>query len=177
MEVGVGTGWQKEEFLASGVDWRRRGPLLTDTIAACRALWTESPASFRSESFSFDRLVPEAAQPGGIPVCSRARSTRVTWSASAGSEMMDLAYSPPEVPREGAEAAQAARWPRAAASRCRETQAVRGADGRPDLRSSLTAIPLREAGGRHDRERRDLAFTGPSRPRSSSVLARVARVT
>jgi probable F420-dependent oxidoreductase len=56
VELGVGVGWQKEEFDAEGLDYAQRGRLLTDTIAACRALWTESPASFRSESVSFENI-------------------------------------------------------------------------------------------------------------------------
>lgn len=47
-ELGVGTGWQREEYDAEGLDWARRGELLTDTIAACRALWTQQPCTFRA---------------------------------------------------------------------------------------------------------------------------------
>jgi probable F420-dependent oxidoreductase len=56
VEIGVSTGWQREEYDASGIEWARRGQLLTDTLAACRALWGPSPATFHSESFSFDRV-------------------------------------------------------------------------------------------------------------------------
>jgi probable F420-dependent oxidoreductase len=70
MEVGVGTGWQREEYDAAGLDWDARGRLLTDTVAACRALWASSPASFSSASFSFRDIwcEPRPLQPGGIPV-------------------------------------------------------------------------------------------------------------
>ncbi len=53
VDLGVGTGWQLEEFSALGVDHQARGQLLTDTIAACRALWRDAPASFESASLSF----------------------------------------------------------------------------------------------------------------------------
>ncbi|MEO5837486.1 MAG: TIGR03619 family F420-dependent LLM class oxidoreductase [Acidimicrobiales bacterium] len=53
VEIGVATGWQREEYEASGIDWSKRGQLLSDTLAACRALWTSSPATFHSASFSF----------------------------------------------------------------------------------------------------------------------------
>ena len=56
VEIGVATGWQREEYEASGIDWSRRGQLLTDTLAACRALWGPSPATFRSTSFSFENI-------------------------------------------------------------------------------------------------------------------------
>jgi probable F420-dependent oxidoreductase len=53
VDLGVGTGWQREEYEAEGLDFDRRGQLLTDTVAACRALWQETPATFKSASFSF----------------------------------------------------------------------------------------------------------------------------
>ena len=70
LELGVGTGWQKEEFDALGVDHRLRGQMLTDTIGACRALWTWSPASFSSPTINFNDIwcEPKPAQPGGVPV-------------------------------------------------------------------------------------------------------------
>ncbi len=70
LELGVGTGWQKEEFDALQLDYERRGQLLTDTIAACRALWAKSPTDFRSETLCFERIwcEPRPVQPGGIPI-------------------------------------------------------------------------------------------------------------
>jgi probable F420-dependent oxidoreductase len=70
VEVGVGPGWQRAEYDASGVDWATRGPRLTDTIAACRALWASSPASFTSSTCSFSDVwcEPRPVQPDGIPV-------------------------------------------------------------------------------------------------------------
>ena len=53
VDLGVGVGWQREEYLAQGLDFDQRGQLLTDTIGACRALWTEMPASFESPTMSF----------------------------------------------------------------------------------------------------------------------------
>ena len=54
MELGVGVGWQREEYDAQGLDWSKRGELLTDTMGACRALWSGSPCSFRSASVTFE---------------------------------------------------------------------------------------------------------------------------
>jgi probable F420-dependent oxidoreductase len=56
-ELGVGVGWQREEYDAEGLDWDSRGALLTDTIAACRALWTQSPATFRSSTVTLDEII------------------------------------------------------------------------------------------------------------------------
>jgi probable F420-dependent oxidoreductase len=59
LDLGVGTGWQREEFLAEGLDFDRRGQMLTDTVAACRALWEGTPASFRSPTVAFDDVFCE----------------------------------------------------------------------------------------------------------------------
>src|SRR5262245_64884473 len=42
LELGVGVGWQREEFEAEGLDFAARGELLTETLAACRVLWRDS---------------------------------------------------------------------------------------------------------------------------------------
>ena len=70
LELGVGTGWQQEEFEAVGVDYASRGQALTDGIAACRALWSASPASFTSATVSFAQVwcEPKPVRPGGPPV-------------------------------------------------------------------------------------------------------------
>jgi probable F420-dependent oxidoreductase len=70
LELGVGVGWQPEEFAALGVDFAQRGQVLTDGVAACRALWGEDPASFHSSTTNFDDLWcnPKPVRPEGIPV-------------------------------------------------------------------------------------------------------------
>jgi alkanesulfonate monooxygenase SsuD/methylene tetrahydromethanopterin reductase-like flavin-dependent oxidoreductase (luciferase family) len=70
LELGVGVGWQPEEFSAVGVDFAQRGQLLTDGIGACRALWGEDPSSFHAETVSFDDIWcnPKPTRPAGIPV-------------------------------------------------------------------------------------------------------------
>ncbi len=70
VELGVGTGWQAEELTAQGIDPASRGQVLTDYIAACRALWTDSPASFTSSSVTFEDVwsEPKPIRAGGPPV-------------------------------------------------------------------------------------------------------------
>jgi len=70
LELGVGTGWQEEEFDAVGADYARRGQALTDGIAACRALWSSWPATFSSPTVSFTDIwcEPRPVRPGGPPV-------------------------------------------------------------------------------------------------------------
>ncbi|GAA3209149.1 TIGR03619 family F420-dependent LLM class oxidoreductase [Actinocorallia longicatena] len=70
VELGVGTGWQREEYDAAGLDWSRRGPMLTDLMGACKALWAPSPARYDSPTVSFDEVwcEPKPVQPGGVPL-------------------------------------------------------------------------------------------------------------
>src|SRR5690606_31534302 len=51
--LGVGAGWQKAEFDASGVPLAGRTVRMVDTIGAWRALWEQGPASFASETVNF----------------------------------------------------------------------------------------------------------------------------
>ncbi len=64
LDLGVGTGWQREEYEAQGLDFDRRGQMLSDTIAACRVLWRDLPADFTSETVSFEDIfaAPSPAQ-------------------------------------------------------------------------------------------------------------------
>lgn len=49
LDLGLGTGWQPEEFDAVGVPFAGRGARLDDTARACKALWTlPPPVSFSS---------------------------------------------------------------------------------------------------------------------------------
>src|SRR4051812_1490508 len=46
VDLGVGVGWQKEEYDAAGLDYDARGRLLDHTIEVCQTLWREQRASF-----------------------------------------------------------------------------------------------------------------------------------
>ncbi len=70
LDLGVGTGWQAEEYVASGVPFAGRAARLDDTLRACRVLWSEAPASYESATVSFKDVwsLPKPVQPGGIPI-------------------------------------------------------------------------------------------------------------
>ena len=55
-EPCLGTGWSRDEYASLNVDYAKRRRILRDTIAACRALWENQPATFHSETVSFDGL-------------------------------------------------------------------------------------------------------------------------
>ena len=155
VDLGVGVGWQKEEFVASGVRFGSRTARMMDVLRACRVLWRDAPASFQSESVSFNSLwcEPRPVQPGGIPIWfGVAPSTRhVAHIVEIGSGWMPVGTDVTAL----ADGVRTLRAAYAAASRDPATLGVRanvpvavGADGRVDLdRSIEDGIPrLREAG-------------------------------
>jgi alkanesulfonate monooxygenase SsuD/methylene tetrahydromethanopterin reductase-like flavin-dependent oxidoreductase (luciferase family) len=70
VDIGLGLGWQKEEYEASGVPWEGRYHRLDEQVRVCKLLWSEAPASFSGESVGFDRIhaYPRPVQAGGIPI-------------------------------------------------------------------------------------------------------------
>ena len=149
MEIGVSTGWQREELDASGVDWKRRGQILTDTMAACRVLWRDGPATFHSESFSFDRVWcrPRPLQPGGIPIwfAGALHAKNLDRICRLGDGWIPAPYSSIDPFRRDAAVVREAfrradRDPEALGIQA-DLEAVIDGDGRADLRASLAAVP------------------------------------
>jgi len=70
LELGVGIGWQREEYDAAGLDFGTRGRLLDQTLEVCRALWRDEPASFSSDDVRFERIHcnPKPVHPNGVPI-------------------------------------------------------------------------------------------------------------
>lgn len=57
VDLGIGTGWQREEFVEPGMEFVGRTARMDDAIRACRALWeTEPPVSFAGPTISFGEL-------------------------------------------------------------------------------------------------------------------------
>ncbi|NMD61457.1 UNVERIFIED_ORG: putative F420-dependent oxidoreductase [Nocardia globerula] len=68
LDLGVGTGWQEREYDAAGIDFGKRGPLLDDALAICRALWTSAPASIDTPRLKFDDVYCAPRPATGIPI-------------------------------------------------------------------------------------------------------------
>ncbi|MBM3673927.1 MAG: LLM class F420-dependent oxidoreductase [Actinobacteria bacterium] len=66
VDLGVGTGWQREEFTEPGMAFAGRGARMDDALRACRALWEqEQPVSFSSPTADFSEVwcLPRPVQP------------------------------------------------------------------------------------------------------------------
>lgn len=70
LDLGVGVGWQREEYEAAGLQFEGRGRILDESLRICRLLWSTERASYQSASLSFDaiHMMPKPAQPGGVPL-------------------------------------------------------------------------------------------------------------
>ena len=70
LELGVGVGWQREEYEANGLRFEDRGAALDRTLDVLRRMWAPGPAAFDDDELSFDRVwcEPRPVQPGGVPL-------------------------------------------------------------------------------------------------------------
>ena len=70
LDLGVGVGWQQEEYEAAGLPYRERGRLLDHTLEVCQTLWTQDVADHDSPDLHFERIhqQPKPSQPGGVPI-------------------------------------------------------------------------------------------------------------
>jgi probable F420-dependent oxidoreductase len=153
-DLGVGVGWQKAEYDASGASWDGRFAYLDEQIQACRALWANAPASFHGKHIQFSNLhaKPFPRQEGGIPIWLGVKPTERSFRRIA--ELGDgwLAMEPdPEMLAQQVKTLRAAiaahgRDPLSVQIRARPAIA-RDSEGKADLDATLAAIPAFVAAG------------------------------
>jgi probable F420-dependent oxidoreductase len=70
LDLGVGIGWQREEYEAAGLDFGTRGRQLDVTLEVCRTLWREPRAEVDLPGLEFEaiHMMPKPRQPGGVPI-------------------------------------------------------------------------------------------------------------
>lgn len=149
LDLGLGTGWQPEEFQAAGMPFDARAARMDDTVRACRALWTQTPpVTFTSPTVSFSDLwcEPRPVQEGGLPVWfgggpAEATARRV---AELGDGWLPVGVTPPDELARGVELIRAAYERR---GRDPDTVQVRAGlagvtteDGRLDLERTLAPL-------------------------------------
>jgi probable F420-dependent oxidoreductase len=68
--MGLGVGWQVEEFAAAGMEFEGRFGDLEDMVAAMRALWSEPPATAKGRHFHFEDFysLPRPVQGADLPL-------------------------------------------------------------------------------------------------------------
>jgi probable F420-dependent oxidoreductase len=143
LDIGVGVGWQKEEYGACGVPFEDRFARLEDQVRVWRLLWKEAPASYSSPFTSFERIYcrPTPVQAGGIPIWFglAPQPKNIARMAELADGWMPMEQDPAKlaepIARIRAAVAAAGRDP--AAFKVRATLRMVERDGRPDLEASF----------------------------------------
>jgi probable F420-dependent oxidoreductase len=158
VDLGVGAGWQREEYEAEGLDFERRGQLLTDTLGAMKALWRDTPANFDGPTLSFRDIYcePKPLQAGGVPLwvagtLNRRNFDRVVrygdaWIPIMGETVEGIAAGAEQI----RDAWKAAGRDPAALQVQAPVRIAMGDDGRPDLARSIDSVPELLAAGATD---------------------------
>jgi probable F420-dependent oxidoreductase len=70
LDIGVGVGWQREEYESAGLPFEGRGRLLNHTLEVCQTLWRNDRASYQSDELTFSNIhqMPKPVQEGGVPI-------------------------------------------------------------------------------------------------------------
>jgi probable F420-dependent oxidoreductase len=70
LDLGIGVGWQREEYEAAGLSFDGRGALLDDCLDILQGAWRDLPTSHDSEFVTFDKIYcsPRPLQEGGVPI-------------------------------------------------------------------------------------------------------------
>ena len=60
LDIGVGVGWQREEYEAAGLSFELRGRMLNHTIEVCQTLWRNQTADYESPELAFSKIASNA---------------------------------------------------------------------------------------------------------------------
>jgi probable F420-dependent oxidoreductase len=116
VDLGVGIGWQREEYEAAGLDFNGRGRLLDHALEVCQVLWREQRASLASPELQFEAIhsMPKPSQRGGVPIwvsgrCNKSVARRlarfgsgwIPWGDDAADPVASIPRMRAEVDRAG----------------------------------------------------------------------------
>jgi probable F420-dependent oxidoreductase len=154
IQIGLGVGWQIEEYQACGVPWEKRFDYMMEQVQVCRALWSEAPVSFHGQRVNFDRIysLPFPPQGKNIPlyfgISTSARN--IARIAEFGDGWLPMEHDAAKLaePIAKLKAAFTARGRDPASLEVRTTiKVVKGGNGKPDLDATLATIPVYEDAG------------------------------
>lgn len=57
LDIGIASGWQREEYEACGIPFAHRNQRMDDTVRACRALWTGERVSVSLDTIEFREVL------------------------------------------------------------------------------------------------------------------------
>jgi len=160
LDLGLGLGWRREEFAASGVPLARRGPRADDFIAALKALWTQDVAEYHGEFYDIPASLqePHPVQRPHPPIILGAKSEPALrragrlgdgWVSSSNQDLTEMAA---DIETVRAAAREAGRDPSALRFICRGVVRV----GEPIVRDG----ERRRLTGSYDQIRGDLGWLG-----------------
>ncbi len=69
VEIGIGTGWQEEEYTASDIPFEGRLTRMEEQVRVCRTLWSEAPANVNESTVKFEKIhqFPRPVQGRDLP--------------------------------------------------------------------------------------------------------------
>jgi probable F420-dependent oxidoreductase len=154
LDLGVGVGWQREEYQAAGVPFESRGQLLNQALDVCRTLWCSHVAEYEGDGLVFSRIhqMPKPRQKEGVPIWVSGTINRNAMDRLAkyghgwipwGDDALDLEVG-------------ISRMRMAMDERGRDPQGiqvvgalrpVRDSDGQLDLEKTMTDVPRLSAAG------------------------------
>jgi probable F420-dependent oxidoreductase len=157
VDLGVGAGWQREEYDAEGLVFADRGRLLTDTLRALKVLWSATPANFDSPSLVLRDVYcePKPLQPTGVPlwIAGTLHARNLARLVDVGDAWIPIMGETIEGIADGGRMIRDA-WTAAGRDASLQVQGsmaiVAGPDGRPDLARSVAQVPELLAAGATD---------------------------
>ena len=154
LDLGVGVGWQREEYEAAGLEFDGRGKLLDHTLEVCQTIWRNERANFSGGGLAFENIhsMPKPRQDGGVPIwvsgtvnknvarrIARFGSGWIPWGGAIGDidnamkEMWELVAAEGRDPK-GLQVVG-------------NIPTVRDSDGNPDVKATVAAAPALVAAG------------------------------
>lgn len=157
VDLGVGVGWQREEYQAAGLEFDGRGALLDHTLSVITTVWREKVADFGDERLRFERIhsMPKPRQAAGLPIWVSGRvnpmvARRIVRFGSGWIPWGEAAADLPRGLAQMTELVEAAGGSMSGLQVVGNVAVVRHADRRVDLAATMDAAAALVAAGATD---------------------------